>query len=334
MSPQAAAMLWFAAHQQTRMRALMKFAMTYRIAFSSLSLLGLFYVSAQAQNSPPALQTEAITDNIQVISGAGGNIAVFSGADGVFVIDNGMPNVIEPVAAAIKAVNAEPVRMIFNTHWHFDHAGGNEYYGNEGAIIVAHDNVRKRMSVNGFSKLMNAETEASPYAALPVVTFDSTTTFHLNGDTVTATHVPAAHTDGDAVLRFENANVVHMGDLFFNGLYPVIDVSAGGSIEGMIAAVDKIMPTLNESTTIIPGHGPVATVEDLRVFRAMLNTVARRVRVLIDEGKSIDEIIAKRPSITFDEKWAWNFMPPDRWITVVHDSMISAAEAASAADTE
>jgi glyoxylase-like metal-dependent hydrolase (beta-lactamase superfamily II) len=300
--------------------------MKHRRLLSSFFLLCTISGGLHAQDGPPKLTTTALTDNISVISGAGGNVAVFAGADGVFVIDNGMPYTIGPLSEAIAAAGGAQPRMIFNTHWHFDHAGGNEYYGEQGVLIVAHDNVRQRMSVAAFSKFTNSEVPASPHAALPVVTFATSTTFHLNGDTVIATHVPPAHTDGDAMLRFEKADIVHLGDLFFNGLYPVIDVTAGGSIRGMIEAIDRIVPTLNESTQIIPGHGPMAGIAELEAFREMLATVERRIQLLIDEGKSKEEVVAIRPSINFDEQWAWDFMPPDRWIGIVYDSMVESSE--------
>lgn len=301
--------------------------MKHRKFLSSVFLLCTFSAGLSAQDGPPELTTTKLTDNLSVIAGAGGNVAVFSGADGVFVIDNGMPYTVGPLSEAIAAAGGDEPRMIFNTHWHFDHAGGNEYYGKQGAVIVAHDNVRKRMSVKAFSKFTNSEIPPSPYAALPKVTFTTSATFHLNGDTVIATHVPFAHTDGDAMLRFASADIVHLGDLFFNGLYPVIDVSAGGSMRGMIEAIDGILPTLNESTRIIPGHGPIATRAELEAFRTMLVTVERRIQLLIEEGKSKAEVVAIRPSINFDAQWAWEFMPPDRWIGIVYDSMVESAEA-------
>jgi glyoxylase-like metal-dependent hydrolase (beta-lactamase superfamily II) len=312
----------------------MEYAMGYRYKLSCLLISALLMSSLQAQKAPPELQVGALTDNIHVIAGAGGNIAVFTGADGVFVIDDGMPHVVGPVAAAISTITAAPVRMIFNTHWHFDHAGGNEHFAANGTIIIAHDNVRRRMSTAQFSRLFNSETKPSPYAALPVVTFDNTVTFHLNGDTVVATHIPNGHTDGDAILQFSEANVTHLGDLFFNGRYPVIDISGGGSIEGMIAAVDTVLPMLNADTKVIPGHGPQATIEELRAYQDMMSTVVSRVRILMDEGKSVDEIVAKRPSINFDEQWAWDFMPPDRWIRIVYDSLVNEAAKTAANKSE
>jgi glyoxylase-like metal-dependent hydrolase (beta-lactamase superfamily II) len=302
--------------------------MTYRYPLAYLAAALLAGPPVHAQDAPPELQTGEITPNIHVIAGVGGNVGVFSGADGVFVIDDGMPNVVGPLAAAIAAIEAvgdRPVRMLFNTHWHFDHVGGNEYFAQQGTLIVAHDNVRKRMNSSQFSKFMNAEIPPSPYAALPVVTFDTTVAFHLNGDTVTAVHIPNAHTDGDAVLYFEQANVVHMGDLFFNGRYPVVDISAGGSVQGMIDAIDGILPTLDANTKIIPGHGPLADIEDLRAFRSMLNTVLRRVGALIEEGKSLEEILAMRPSINFDAQWAWQFISGERFVTLVHESLTADA---------
>jgi glyoxylase-like metal-dependent hydrolase (beta-lactamase superfamily II) len=241
----------------------------------------------------------------------------------VFIIDDDMPPLAEKIEAALRTIRDEPVRMVFNTHWHFDHTGGNKRFGEQGALIVAHDNVRERMSTKQFSALFNNETPPSPSPALPVVTFDSSITFHLNGGTIRALHVPLGHTDGDSVLFFEEANIVHMGDLFFNEMYPVIDISAGGSAWGMIEAIDKVLPMLNEATVIIPGHGAVAGIEELKAFQRMLKTVALRIELLIGDGKTVEEVIALSPSINYDATWAWSFMPPERFNRLVYNSLIA-----------
>jgi len=219
--------------------------------------------------------------------------------------------------------------MLFNTHWHFDHVGGNEHFAKQGALIVAHDNVRERMSTEQFSRFTNARVMPSPDAAVPVVTFDSTISFHLNGMTIKAVHIPLGHTDGDSILFFEEANIVHMGDLFFNEMYPVIDISAGGSAWGMIDAIDTALAMLNEDTVLIPGHGAVAGVAELEAFQTMLKTVANRIQLLIDDGKTADEVVALQPTGNFDATWAWQFMPGERFTRLVYDSLKATPQGAS-----
>jgi glyoxylase-like metal-dependent hydrolase (beta-lactamase superfamily II) len=280
----------------------------------------------QAQMPAPA-DTEVkiipLSDNLHVLMGLGGNIAVCSGPDGVFIIDDDLKPMTAKIAAAIATISKDDVSMVFNTHWHFDHSGGNEYFGEAGATIVAHDNVRARMSTTQQSSFFGTETPPSPAAALPVFTFDNTATFYLNDMKIKAIHVVPAHTDGDAIFIFEEANVVHLGDVFFNGLYPFIDISSGGSVAGMIAAVDTIMPMLNEDTVIIPGHGPVATLEDLRNYRSMLMLVSARIQALIEDGKTREEAIALNPTINFDQNWAWQFLSGDRWAGLIYDSLVA-----------
>lgn len=296
------------------------------LAMTSMAVTAGEHDSAGAetgQEAKPQVTVTQLAEGIHVMMGMGGNIGVSSGADGVFIIDDDMPPLAEQIEAAARGIQDTPVRMVFNTHWHFDHTGGNEHFGKQGALIVAHDNVRERMSTTQFSALFNTETPPSPAVALPVVTFDQTITFHLNGQTIRAEHVPLGHTDGDAVLFFEEANVVHMGDLFFNEMYPVIDISAGGSAWGMIKAIETVLPQLDDETVIIPGHGAVAGVTELKAFQTMLATVANRIELLINDGKSVDEVIALQPTINYDNDWAWQFMPPERFTKVMYDSLIA-----------
>ena len=304
--------------------------MTHKIlAGFGACMLGWFSGSASAQMPAPEdveVKVIPLNENLHVLMGIGGNIAVSSGPDGVFIVDDDVPPLSPKIAAAIKTISDQPVKMVFNTHWHFDHAGGNQYFGEAGALIVAHDNVRERMSTTQFSKFFNTETKPSPDIALPVVTFDSTATFHLNGQTIKAIHMPPAHTDGDSMLRFEEANVVHLGDVFFNKMFPFIDLGSGGSVEGIMATVDQILPTIDADTRIIPGHGPVGTKADLEAYRAMLGLVTARISALIEEGKTRDEVIALRPTTNFDAEWAWNFLPAERWVGLVYDSLNPQAE--------
>ncbi|MCP4000397.1 MAG: MBL fold metallo-hydrolase [Gammaproteobacteria bacterium] len=297
------------------------------MVFSVLCGILISFIINARETIEKEIKIIEISENIHMLMGIGGNIAVSSGTDGVFIIDDDMPPIATNIEAAVRSIQDEPVRMVFNTHWHFDHTGGNKHFGEQGALIVAHDNVRERMSKRQYSTLFNTETKPSPDLALPVVTFDQSISFHLNGGTIRALHLPFGHTDGDAVLFFEEANIVHMGDLFFNRMYPVIDISAGGSAQGMIAAITAVLPMLNKDTVIIPGHGPVGDINDLKAFREMLMIVTNRAQLLIDEGKTLEEITALSPTFNYDDTWAWEFMPPQRFIKLIYDSVAATSKA-------
>jgi len=303
----------------------------FPVTSSAFALLActLLTVSSPAQPPPapgaPAapdfsgveIKTEKVADGVYMLTGRGGNIGVSVGADGVFLIDDQFAPLTDRIQAAISTLSDRPIRFLLNTHWHGDHVGGNENLGNAGVVIVAHDNVRRRLSVDQFNALTGRTTRALPPAALPVVTFSDTLTFHMNGDSVVAFHVPPAHTDGDAVVRFTRANVVHMGDCLFVGRYPVIDVAAGGSIDGMIAAAEWVLPTLDAHTRVIPGHGPLSDRAALVAFRDMLVAVRDRVRPMVQAGKNADEIVASRPTAEFDGAWSADSAAAARFVRVV-----------------
>jgi glyoxylase-like metal-dependent hydrolase (beta-lactamase superfamily II) len=238
-----------------------------------------------------------------MLMAAGGNIGVSAGPDGVFLVDDQYAPLTDRVIRAIRSFSDRPVRFVINTHWHQDHTGGNENLGKAGAIIVAHDNVRKRMSVEQFMEAFNRTVPPAPTGALPVVTFDRSVTFYLNGDEIHAFHVARAHTDGDAIIHFRRADVVHMGDVFFNGRYPFIDLGSGGSVEGVIAAADLVLALAGEQTKIIPGHGPLATAKELREYRDMLIQVRDRVASLIAQGQTLDEVLAARVTAPWDGRF-------------------------------
>jgi glyoxylase-like metal-dependent hydrolase (beta-lactamase superfamily II) len=210
------------------------------------------------------------------------------------------------------------VRFVINTHWHFDHVGGNENFGKAGAVILAHGNVRKRMSTTQLVKMFNREVPPSPHIALPVVTFESDVTVHYNDEELYVFHVDNAHTDGDGLILFRKANVLHTGDTLFNGSYPFIDVDSGGSIDGMIASADKVLTMVNEQTKLIPGHGPLATPKDLKAFRDMLATLRDNVARLIREGKSLEDTITAAPTKDLDPVWGKGFLKPEQVVQMVY----------------
>ena len=278
---------------------------------------------AQPNFDSVTVATAHVAGGVYVLTGAGGNIGVSVGENGVFLVDDQYAPLTPKIIAAVKTIRDEPIQFVLNTHWHGDHSGGNENMGAAGALIVAHENVRKRMSAEQFLEMFNWRTPPSPPAALPVVTFTHAVTFHLNGDEIHAFHVPPAHTDGDAIVHFRSAKVVHMGDIFFNGMYPFIDISTGGSIDGMIAAVDRVLAMVGDDAKVIPGHGPVATRSDLKAYRDMLVGVRGQVRPHVVAGRSLERAIAAKPTAQFDAKWGKGFLAPDQFVELVYKDLAS-----------
>ena len=272
---------------------------------------------AQQDMSDVQIETIPVAEGVYMLVGQGGNIGLSVGDDGPFVIDDQFAPLTYKIVAAIAAVTDGDVRFVLNTHWHGDHTGGNENFGKAGAMIVAHENVRRRMNPAEFRDVMG-RTEQAPPEALPVVTFTDAVNLYWNGENIRVFHVDAAHTDGDAIIHFSNANVVHMGDNFFRGRYPFIDVDSGGGIDGMIEAADRVLAMVNSATQIIPGHGPLSTPEDLGDFRNMLITVRDRIRAMLNDGMSIDEIVAAKPTSDLDAVWGEN---PDRFVTLAARSL-------------
>lgn len=276
---------------------------------------------AQPEASPVVVEAQHVAGGVYMITGRGGNIGLCIGDDGPVLVDDQFADLSGRILQTVGELTPEPLRFVINTHWHQDHTGGNGNMGAAGAIIVAHENVRRAMSTEHFMAAFNRTVPASPPDALPIVTFTDSMTFHWNGDEIRVVHVAPAHTDGDALVIFRNANVIHMGDTFFNGLYPFIDVSSGGSIDGMIAAEDEALALADDDTKFIPGHGPLGNIEQLRASRAMLQTVRDRIAALIAQGKSRAEIIEAAPTSDFDEQWGKGFLGPATWVGIVYDSM-------------
>ena len=268
------------------------------------------------------VKTVPISDGIYMLMGEGGNIGVSIGEDGTFAIDDQYEQMSAKITAAIKALSGESPKFLFNTHWHGDHAGGNEHFGKQGAIIVAHENVRESLKVEKSIKLFNMHKPPSPKEALPVVTFQREMSLHLNGDDIRMVHVANAHTDGDAIVHFTQANVIHAGDTFFNGFYPFIDVDSGGGIAGMIAACNTVLALANDKTKIMPGHGPLASKADLVAFRDMLVVAEKNIQALIAAGKNEADVIAAKPLAELDKEWGDGFIPSDVWVKIVYSGMV------------
>ncbi len=286
-------------------------------------LAALFLVtSAVAQQRMDGdLTSTPVRGSVHVlVMPAAGNVGVSVGKDGVFMIDDQFAPMAPKISAAVARLTDKPVRYILNTHWHGDHSGGNATFGGQGIVIVAHDNVRTRMSAEHFNAFFKSTTPPSPAEALPVITFSDRITFHFNGDTIRVIHIPGAHTDGDAMFYFEKADVLHAGDVFVLYGYPFIDLSSGGSTAGMIAGLDQILGVIGPETLVIPGHGPVVRRDRVESFRAMLATARDRVLKLVDEGKTLEQVIAARPLADFDLEWGKSFIKVDQFVTTLYNS--------------
>ena len=291
-----------------------------RIALSLIALLSTSCAVAQ-QPSPDdvTIKVEKIAPGVAVLFGQGGNIGPSYGVDGNVLIDDQFAPLTHKILAAVKTIDPDPVQFLINTHFHFDHTGGNENFGKAGAIIVAQDNVRLQM--NKENKVLGNMVPPSPAAALPIVTFDHEMSVYRNGDRLHIMFAPHAHTDGDAIIHFEKANVVHMGDTFFNGLYPFVDIDSGGNIRGVIAAADRVIAIANDQTRIIPGHGPVASKANLIAYRAYLVDVVGKIQAAMKAGKTLAQIQAMKPSAAYDAKYGGQFIKTDAFIAEIHASL-------------
>jgi glyoxylase-like metal-dependent hydrolase (beta-lactamase superfamily II) len=283
--------------------------------------------AAQQDFSKVEIKVERIAPGVAVLFGAGGNIGLSYGEDGNVIVDDQFAPLTDKIAVAVRTVDPDPVRFVINTHWHFDHTGGNENFGKAGAVILAHDNVRARMSTEQFIKSMNRKVPASPKDALPVVTFGDGVTLHLNGDTLHVVHVVAAHTDGDSLVHWQKANVLHMGDTFFHRVsFPFVDLSSGGSIDGVIAAANRGLGFSNAATRIIPGHGPVASRAELAGYRDMLVDIRSKVAAGIKAKRTLAQIQASAPAARYG--MTDGFIKPDQFVEAVYNSLRAPAQKA------
>ncbi len=292
-----------------------------------LGLLLISTLSAFAEDAPkpsPEFSTLEVTPGIYMLSGVGGfvggNVGLSIGEDGVIMIDDAMPPFLDKMKNAIKSVTEKPIDYLINTHVHGDHTGNNAAMGADGAVIVAHENLRLHMLTKGVRT--KDGMQPAPKTALPVITFTHAMSFHLNGDDAEIFHVENAHTNGDAVIKFKNANVIHTGDTFFNGMFPFIDINNGGSVDGYIAAQKKILANGNKHTKIIPGHGPLATMGDLRIAVNMLIEARKLINYQIEKGQSEDEVVKANPLNKYHKKWDWEFITTEKMTRQVYKSLV------------
>jgi glyoxylase-like metal-dependent hydrolase (beta-lactamase superfamily II) len=296
-----------------------------RLAYALLVAASVPAAAQQQDFSKVEVRVERVAPGVAVLFGEGGNIGVSYGEDGNVLIDDQFAPLVPKIEAAVRTLDPDPIRFVINTHWHGDHTGGNERLGTAGAVIVAHDNARERLSVESFSKRFNRTTPASPKPGLPVVTFAQGVSFHLNGDRLQVVHVPHAHTDGDAVVYWTRANVLHMGDTFFHRItFPFIDLESGGSIDGMIGAAKQGLSLAKPGAKVIPGHGPMATREDLQAYHDMLVDVRSKVAAGIAAGRSRPQIVASKPAAAYLGRTQEGFIKADDFVSTVFDSLSSA----------
>jgi cyclase len=282
----------------------------------------LFTISIRAQQrdfSQVQMKSTKVAGNVYMLEGAGGNIGVSVGDDGILIVDDQFAPLADKIRAALKGLGDKKLRFILNTHWHNDHTGGNAAFGPE-ATIIAHDNVRKRLATDQRSEIFKSTTPASPKEALPVITFDHSLSVHFNGEDIRAIHFPQGHTDGDSVIFFTSSNVVHLGDDFFAGRFPFVDLDSGGSVEGLAKNIGEIIGKIPEGAKLIPGHGPISTIDDLKSYHRMLLETTSIVRQKIAAGKTIDQI--KSEGLPEEWKpWGTGFIKTDLWLQTVHKSL-------------
>ena len=301
------------------------------LALQSIAILGVSvfgWGSARAQEkdfSKVEIKVTKVSGNIYMLEGEGGNIAASVGEDGIVIVDDQYAPLADKIQAAMKnlKITDKPVRFVINTHYHGDHTGGNETFASAGSTLIAQDNVRKRLESAGTSGnggSLKFDYKAAPKAALPVITFDHDVTVHLNGEDIRALHFPAGHTDGDAIIFFPKNNVVHMGDDFVRYGFPFIDVSGGGSVQGMIAAMEKCTAQLPPDVKVIPGHGALSNLDDVRAFTKMLKETSAVVQKALDEHKTVEQMKQEKILAPWS-KWSGDFLDADKFIETLYNSL-------------
>ncbi|MGB5716468.1 MAG: MBL fold metallo-hydrolase [Gammaproteobacteria bacterium] len=280
-----------------------------------------FPVIADDSFSTVGIQASPAGEGIYMLTGKGGNIGLSTGTDGVFLIDDQFAPLTDKVLTTIGQLSDKPVRFLLNTHWHPDHTGGNENLGNSGTVIVAHDNVRRRLSVDNFIEMFNMKTAATAAAGLPVITFNDAITFHFNGEEIDVRHVMNAHTDGDAIVHFKRSNVIHAGDTYFSGMYPFIDTNSGGSVDGYLKAIDQVLALADDKTVIIPGHGTLSNKQELRAYRDMIWTISDRIRRMLGEQASLEQVQASMPCKEYDAEYGGGMLNNEAFVKMLYEDM-------------
>jgi glyoxylase-like metal-dependent hydrolase (beta-lactamase superfamily II) len=289
-----------------------------------MSVFALVAVAQERDFSKVQIKVEKVAGNVYMLQGAGGNIGVSVGDDGIVIVDDQFAPLAEKIQAALKGITDKPVRFVINTHYHGDHTGGNLQF-QKNSPIIAQDNVRKRLEegvTGGVGDKMSFEEKPQPAGALPIITFDHQVTVHLNGEDIRALHMPAGHTDGDSVIFFPKSNVVHMGDDFVTYGFPFVDINAGGSVRGMIEAIDKVIAQVPPDVKVIPGHGPLSNLDDVKKFQQMLKDTLATVQSAMKQGKTLDQMKQEKILAKWDEYGAGDkFIKTDVWIETIYDDL-------------
>lgn len=262
-----------------------------------------------------------LAPNVYLLHGSGGNTVALVGPDGALLVDTEFAQVAPRLKAALAKMNAGNVRYVISTHYHGDHTGANAAFHADGAVIIGQYNCRLRMTESRYSAMTGTTSPPAPAASLPTITYRTDLTLYLDGEEVELTHKQPAHTDGDTIVYFHHANVVHMGDVFVNNLYPYIDLGANGTVDGYLPVIDEVLARIDDKTQVVPGHGPVATRQELKAYRDMIQTVRDRVAAGIAKGESLDQILAGKPTREFDAQYATDRVDGDGFTTMVYESL-------------
>jgi len=294
----------------------------FAAAFCACLLITGFAIAQDQDFSKVEIKVTKVSGSVYMLEGAGGNIGASVGEDGIVVVDDQYAPLAEKIQAALKGVTDKPVRFIINTHFHGDHTGGNAYFQKQ-APVIAHDNVRKRLEEGGHAgNLGSISMEHKPAAkeALPIITFDHDVTVHLNGEDIRALHFPSGHTDGDSIIFFPKSNVVHMGDDFVRYGFPFIDLASGGSVDGMIAAMQEVIPKLPPDVKVIPGHGNVSNLDDVREYVKMLIETRAAVEKGVKQGKTLDQLKQEKVLDPW-KKWNGDFITTDSFTETLFNDL-------------
>jgi len=294
-----------------------------KIKFGLLVILpSIFFCSlvlAQNDFSNVEIQTTYVQGKIYMLEGRGGNIGISIGDDGILMVDDQFAPLSQKILSAVKSIQDAPIKFVLNTHYHYDHTGGNEEFGKT-ATIIAHDNVRQRLSQKQVIAFLESVRDPLPKGALPVITFAQSISVHFNDEEIRVIHLPRGHTDGDSVIFFTDSNVVHLGDLFFSGSFPFIDLENGGSVQGVLANIRQLMPEISEDARIIPGHGPLSSKGDLVKYLSMLVETMDLIQAKISQGKELKEIIQEGFPQRY-QSWGDGFISTEQWIKIVYNSL-------------
>lgn len=302
-----------------------KFSLSYTILVLCMLFLLDNVPSSQAQKFKDVeiIVNQLDNNGTYMLVGKGGNIGLSVGDDGVLLIDSQFKQLTDKILSAINnRITDKSVKFLINTHWHQDHSGGNENFVKKGAIIIAHENVRERLNAEQFVDFLNKTFEASPLNALPTITYKDSITFYFNEDKIDVYHLPNAHTDGDSIIYFNKRNIVHTGDIYVNGRYPFIDHSSGGSIDGIITGIEKIISIIDNETKIIPGHGLLSNLGELQDYLIMLKDIRQQVHTMVNNGATLNEIIKSDITSKYDNLYSDSFINSGDFLGFVYKDVI------------